>query len=278
MRIKGFILFILLFFLFSSPFQAQNIYKGRVVDVKTQKPLEFVNIGVIGKNIGTCSLSSGLYQLNLSDIETEDTLVFSLIGYISDTIVVGDYKQKYKSRVGIIFLFPLVLPFQEKLYSDEEMSSKVIGNRHNSKSKKIGFENEHLGAEIGIKISIKETPSYLSDLHLGILQPPSVKSFLRINMYYLVDGMPKDQILDENIIIEINPGQNIVALDLMAYHIVVEEDIVVTIECIDKTLLDEGSEILLAGGKGPLFKRDVSHGKWKKQGGSGLGINVTAIY
>lgn len=269
---------VLLFASFSYTIQAQDIYKGKTVNVNTQKPIDFVNIGVLGKNTGTCSQVSGSYQLDLTGVNEKDTLIFSLIGYGADTVIVGDYKKKYKSKVAIIFLSPLALPYQEKLIYDDEMVTRVLGNDHRSKSKKVGFDSRHLGAEIGLKIAIKGSPTYIRDLHFSILQSPPVNSYMRIKMYYMVNSIPKEQILDENIIIEIRPGQKMVVVNLLPYHIVVEEDFVVAIECIDDALLEGESGIQLAGGKGPLFRRNVSHGKWERHGGPGLGINVTAIY
>ena len=269
---------ILLFASFSYSVLAQEIYKGKTLDVNTQKPLGYVNIGVLGKGVGTCSKTGGAYQLDLTGVKETDTLLFSLIGYTADTIVVSDYKKKYKSKVAIIFLSSLILPYQEKLIYDEEMVTKVLGNEHVSKSKKVGFDGMFLGAEIGLKIAIKGSPTYLKDLHFSLVKTPSVNSHIRINMYYMLDALPKEQILDENIIVEIKPGQKMVVVDLLPYYIVLEEDVVVSVECIESALIGGESNILLAGGKGPLFKRNVSHGKWERYGGPGLGINVTAIY
>lgn len=269
---------ILLFASFAYPILAQDIYKGKTLDVNTQKPLGFVNIGVLGKGVGTCSKMGGAYQLDLTGAKETDTLIFSLIGYAADTVIVYDYKKKYRSKVAIIFLSSLVLPYQEKLVYDEAMVTKVLGNDHDSKSKKVGFDGMLLGAEIGLKIAIKGSPTYLKNLHFSLVKSPSVNSHLRINMYYMVDAMPKEQILDENIIVEIKPGQKMVAVNLLPYHIVLEEDVVVSVECVDGALMGGESNILLAGGKGPLFKRNVSHGKWERYGGPGLGINVTAVY
>jgi TonB-linked SusC/RagA family outer membrane protein len=67
--------------------QEVNI-RGTVTDANTGEPLPGVNIIVEGTTLGTISDSNGGYSISVPD--TEATLLFSFIGYITESITVGD--------------------------------------------------------------------------------------------------------------------------------------------------------------------------------------------
>jgi len=74
--------FLVVFFLFVSMCAQAQSYKritGRVIDSKTKEPLAFVNLKIVGKNIGTITDYSGYYK-----IETQwasDSIEASFVGY-----------------------------------------------------------------------------------------------------------------------------------------------------------------------------------------------------
>lgn len=55
--------------------------KGKIIDSKTGKGLPYTNVSVLNKAIGTSSDKAGFFEINLPDSLTDDTLVFSYIGY-----------------------------------------------------------------------------------------------------------------------------------------------------------------------------------------------------
>ena len=70
--------------------QAQTFKRisGRVIDAKTKEPLAFVNIKIVGKNIGTITDYSGYYK-----IETQwasNKIEASFIGYTKSIKVLGE--------------------------------------------------------------------------------------------------------------------------------------------------------------------------------------------
>jgi hypothetical protein len=82
---------------------------GRITDKNTGAPVEFANISIVGKSIGTVSNSEGEFVLKISPDLINDTLGISYIGY-------EIYKQpvaKLISGNNIIYLTPVYIPIQQ---------------------------------------------------------------------------------------------------------------------------------------------------------------------
>ncbi len=72
--------------------QSVSSVSGKVVDAKTQQPIEFVNISLQGKSAGTTTDQSGSFQLKVSSDETLK-VVFSHINYIKQELSVEDIEK-----------------------------------------------------------------------------------------------------------------------------------------------------------------------------------------
>ena len=61
---------------------AQSIdIQGFLMDAKTQKPVQYANIGIAEKNIGTVTDENGRFMLAVPDSLTKYDLTISRIGY-----------------------------------------------------------------------------------------------------------------------------------------------------------------------------------------------------
>ena len=58
---------------------AQHL-SGKVLDKTTAKPIEYVNIGIPGKSIGTVCDANGNFNLRIDTNHLKDVLLFSCIG------------------------------------------------------------------------------------------------------------------------------------------------------------------------------------------------------
>ncbi|MDO6471923.1 carboxypeptidase-like regulatory domain-containing protein [Maribacter sp. 1_MG-2023] len=88
------IVFQFIFLLIISSVLGQDTYKGLVVDKTTKQPLPFVNIGVVGKGMGTVSDENGLFYLYLDEmkIQNTDIVQFSSLGYQTIEMSVSNAK------------------------------------------------------------------------------------------------------------------------------------------------------------------------------------------
>jgi hypothetical protein len=82
---------------------------GRITDKSTGDPVEYANISIVGKSIGTVSNSDGEFILKISPALINDTLGISFIGY-------KIYKQPVANLLSgnnIIHLVPDYIPIQQ---------------------------------------------------------------------------------------------------------------------------------------------------------------------
>ena len=73
--------FIILLLLSSNVLLYGQKISGTVLEMNSDKPVEYVNIGIVGRNIGTVSDQNGKYTLDIKSEHHDDTLRFSCIGY-----------------------------------------------------------------------------------------------------------------------------------------------------------------------------------------------------
>lgn len=68
---------------------------GKVVDARTNKPLPYVNIGILGKVMGTTTNNDGTFHLNYSRQNLTDTVKISFIGYKNELLILHDSVLRY---------------------------------------------------------------------------------------------------------------------------------------------------------------------------------------
>jgi len=71
---------------------------GTVKDSETKKPIPYVNIGIVKKNIGTVSDSEGKFDLKFPMTLENDTIKLSSIGYKSKSQ--AEWQKNGKIGVG----------------------------------------------------------------------------------------------------------------------------------------------------------------------------------
>lgn len=83
--------------------------RGTVIDNDSRKPVEYANICIIGKPIGTVSNADGDFILRIPASNIGDTVGISFIGYQTSRVPVIDYLPGMR----IISLIPDYIPIQE---------------------------------------------------------------------------------------------------------------------------------------------------------------------
>ena len=96
---RNLLLAILLFI--NLPLLAQQTIKGRVVDSHTQTGIAYTNIGVEGTLFGTASDAQGFFELKIPDKFRDSELLFSAVGYQSQTLKIQQLLQKEFHRIQL---------------------------------------------------------------------------------------------------------------------------------------------------------------------------------
>ncbi|MCJ8211076.1 carboxypeptidase-like regulatory domain-containing protein [Mucilaginibacter sp. RS28] len=251
-----------------------QVFEGTVKDQKTGEPLGYVNVGIIGKSLGTVTDETGRYKLNLTNHAT-DSLKFSMIGYQPKAFAVKDFVSS-TAQNKVVLLEPAIFQLKEVKVKDHKWKEKVLGNTTQSQSVSSGFPSSQLGNEIGIIIRIKAAPTYLKRFNASLSSPSTDTVKLRLNFYSVKNGLPDKLLPEQNIFVVVAKGQDKISVDLDPYNIVVNDDFFVSLENVKRS--NTNLKFSASFFSSALIAREASQSAWEKIGVGGVGFNVLVTY
>jgi hypothetical protein len=275
---KRFVLFVLVFLpSVSFPFllNAQDSYniQGMVVDTSSDNSqIEYVYIGIIGKDVGTISNDSGIFYLKIPSQYINDIITFSRIGYYSKLMNIGDLINQKSIKISLV---PKNTELEEVLVLAKGTKTRTGGNITRARGIVMAISSSTAGSEVGTIIRLSNEPVLIKNLnfHITANYPDSAK--FRLNIYTFNKEIG-DNILNENIYFTI-PGKYIgdFKVDLSKYHLSLIHDILIAVETI--SVYSNGPDpnknndkfydrIIISGTLtgSKSFYRKVSLGKWQK--------------
>lgn len=249
--------------------------KGATVD-SCNHPLDYVNIGIVGKNFGTVSNDLGFFELNVPLEMLEDSLTFSRVGYRCVKRSLNELRDK---KYPIIALATNIIELGEVQITSRELKRKKAGVVSNSNSIVLSITSGNLGREIGTTISLPENPVALKDFNFHIAHNRPDSAILRLNMYEIQKRDIGRNLLDRSITFVVR--QNDLGdhqVNLSRYGISVRKKVFVSVEIV-AVFVSSGpsveigydkynyNKILVSGaiikGKRSYYK-EVSLGSWEK--------------
>lgn len=263
-----------------SPSNENILIQGEILNSKTALPLAYVNIGILNKEVGTVSNEAGKYELQLQPGMETDTIRISMIGFKARTFTVAELLSNTRRKIK---LEEEISQLTEVIVSAKGLKKKNLGNRTTSRFVSTGFGYDKLGAEIGIRVNVREQPTFVDAFNFNIsYNRLSAKALFRLNIYEIENGKPSQNIMRENIIIPVDAKQTgLISVDLKKYNIILKGDVVVTIEWVgNEGENKKGEAIFLSLGflnAGTLI-RPSSQGKFKKHSSMGVGMNLDVRY
>lgn len=273
-------LLLILVLLIGSKIFAQNSILGLVTDAESTKPVPYVSIGIINKADGTVSTINGSYQINLDALISDaDTLKFSSIGYKSKAFLVADVKKLLKNGALNVSLERSVQELKQVDVSNRPVKVKILGYHTESKLFGVGFGSNSMGAQGGVRIPIKHPNTNIESFSFYVIKNVFEQLTFRLNVYEMIDGKPGNSILNGNIIFKVGDKQTgVITVDLAAYNIVVDKDILVAVEWIEsKPVTTTGTIAVAAVLFGSSYFKQASQYFWVKKS-TGLGFSVKANY
>ncbi len=267
----------ILLFIFSLSVFAQNSIEGIIKDAETEKPIPYVNIGIVKKDKGTVSTEEGKFEFEIPSKLMNDTIKLSSLGYQPKSMLAKEFAAILKES-PIIKLVPVITELDEVVVTNKKLKEKIVGNKTKSKKMKGAFSYAVAGNEVGIKVKIKDSPTYIEKFHANVVSNTSEKVKFRMNFYNIKNGLPNQKIVKENIIFSINVKEGQFTLNLEEYDIVVEEDFYCTIELLENQKQEE--EVFFSAGLlgNTMAYRYTSQGEWTKSSTVGIGFNCTVKY
>lgn len=207
----------ILFSLILLGFSAFSQIKGVVTD-ELHKPIPYVNIWVENEYIGTTSEENGTFSLH---VKTEKKIVFSALGYETKIIPSKDIKT--------VILYPKTLELNEVVIEKRKGTSEIIigdfsGIKLNSGVTNVGQENAHVwGKFIASNEKIESHPFVKS---IEFVTSSKLKNvLLRIRVFNVgKDSIPKEDAVEEDILVPIKKGRNNNIVNLSKYNIKIPKE------------------------------------------------------
>lgn len=248
----------------------QNI-SGVVINENSKLPVEYVNIGIVRKNIGTVSDFYGKYNLPLDSQFDDDTLLFSSIGYLPFSIKISDLK---KGNNKTVFLKEKVYEIKEIIVTPRTFTPHTLGITTHFKYFCAGFKENLLGYELGAFMNVKKS-AIIKMVKINIAACSYDSIFYRLNIYKVTGKMNFENILTNPVYINL-PKDKVkeeIQIDLQDQHIVIDGDFLVTLEHVKD--LGSGYLYFCASLMDRTFYRETSQGEWKTVP-VGISISVDA--
>ena len=239
---------------------------GYIYDSETKQSLAYVNIGFVEKAVGTVSDEGGYFQLDYSSakISLDDVLQISSIGYETKKLKASEfYAQLGKSNK--IYLKPQPYNLDEVVIGNDKRKELTVGSSK-TKENSMGYwlNKEALGGEIATKVNIKHKNTRLEDLRLKIVKNNSGSIKVRVNIYEEINGMPRENLVKANILHTISKSFGEEIIDLKPYKIVVDDNIIVSIELIKVFGSYVDFEVATSRYNGKAYTRHLSQDAWKR--------------
>jgi len=263
------LIFLLLILISNSLFG--QTFSGKVIYSKSNLPIEFVNIGIVGKNIGTTSDIRGNYNISIDSLFDNDSLLFSCIGYIPYSVKVADYK---KLNIWNIQLQEKIYELDEIAISTKSFKKRLLGVTSKTKLIQTGFKDNLLGYECGLFLKVKKS-AILEKVEINITTCTYDSIFYRLNIYRVKGKMNFENILQKPIYVSLQKNQvgDKISINLIPENIVVDDDFLITLEHVKD--LGSGYLYFSAGLSKKTYYRKTSQGAWETSP-VGVSISVTA--
>lgn len=263
--------FAVLFLTISLNVFSQTTISGKIINKETNTQIEFVNVGIPGKEIGTVSNEQGYYQLQISNENLNDTLFVSCIGYNSVKIKLNDL---IKSADKNIYLTEKIIDLQEVLVRPKVFKTEILGVTTKNKSIATGFSENKLGYECGILMKVKKT-AFLKKVNVNINHCSYDTVFYRMNVYEGTIKNGFENIMRQPFYIKIPKSQikDRISVDIEPLNIVVNGSFLVTLEHVKD--LGKGGLWFPAALFTKTYARKTSQGNWYT-GPIGIALSVEA--
>ncbi|MDB4292691.1 carboxypeptidase-like regulatory domain-containing protein [Maribacter sp.] len=268
--------------------QGQKDYKGVVLDAVTKEILPYVNIGIVGKGVGTVSDEEGMFHLeiNPATYTENDTLLISAIGYKRIKYAVSKLAFAY-NEYPTILMQPELLELTEVIVTNKGgfPVEKEVGYKSQG-STSFGYWSDDIaqGGELGTRISVKKGLRKLERFSFEVKGNPSDSVLVRVNVYD-TDGprnFPQTKLntSQKEIFYTIRKNSKFCDVDLKPFQIYVKDDFIVSLELLKVYGTKKISLILSASDNSHTdsYRKYASQGSWERLENSAMAYTLETTY
>ncbi|MEQ9266356.1 MAG: carboxypeptidase-like regulatory domain-containing protein [Balneolaceae bacterium] len=269
---KTHLIFSLCLVLLGSRYSYSQDISGQIKESKTGTPVTFVNIGIVGKDIGTVSNVIGNFTLDISDATNQDTLRFSFIGFESINLSVETIRSN--GFTSPVLMEKKVFELDEVFVESGKLVSETLGVRrkdgfpiplYRRAKTDLPFPQQSYRHEIGTLFK-SDGPVYLDKVQINFSDNRIDTLDLRVNVYSLQGGEFRN-VLKEPVYLQITDSKNNRSplLDLSKFNLFLEHDFLISIENykrIPNNSVRIFANLKSKGRKFPTYYRSNSQSDW----------------
>lgn len=266
---------ILIFFLIPKMIYSQEIeIVGKILN-SNKIPLEYTNIGIKNKNIGTISDYYGNFKIILNQKDINDILTFSYVGYENLDMNISDILSK---NIKVFTLIQRVNELKEIIVVAKNSKIVEVGTKSTSgmvAGRVSTFDSKNKDMrEFAKEITIRK-PSKILNVNFNLFAVKLDSATFRINFYNIKDNLPFEKIISDNIIIKqpITNGWN--EFDLTKYNLKFDETFFITLEYIPDSFNEELPFWYSGQLLGKSISKSSSLGTWNVKSGARIALYVT---
>ncbi len=257
----------MLFGLAGRPASAQLI-NGTIRDAATHAPLPYVNIGVMGQDLGTVADEQGRYTLAFQKSLATATVRISSLGYAPRNLTLAELAAQ--PNVG---LAPEAVALAEVQVHGKAQFRRThtLGNTGNAEMASNTLGSNSLGSQVGTVIKLSRQPTRIVNAVFNIARNSPGQVTFRVNIYRLgPDGLPTEvKLLPREVIVTSPIVRGPVTVDLSADQLVLNEDFFLAIELLKwNNPAPNGSEFAFSAALGyfhnEIYHRYTSQAPWKR--------------
>ncbi len=272
---KNILISCLVFLLAFHQAEGQSVLRSKVIDATSGNPIPYVNVGVVKKGIGTVTDEDGYFEFIVPDrLSATDILQVSIIGYKTKTYTLAEIRDTSQD-FSVIQLSSQPIGLEEVIVEKYIEEEKSIGYT-NYTEKHFGYwkDRQGLGGEIATRIRIKKKKTKLLNLDFKLVENKTDSILLRVNVYDYKKKYPLQNLVNSQIYHTVRRDVSDVSIDLSPYNIIVDDDIVVSIELVK--VYGEQLAIAIAGSDTRVisFTRAISQDGWKRYRGKGIAFSL----
>jgi len=252
---------------------SQIFVHGSIIDPSDTTYIQYANIGIKGKNLGTVSNDRGSFELAIPETFVGDTLLFTAHGYESLAVLIDADMDRMD-----VLMSPLTFELTGIQLKASRPKRYRLGRMVRTRMVKYGFRSFQPGAEIATKISAVSKPGYIESVGFHLTNCDMDSISFRFNIYSVgKDGRPGEQLLKWNIFLDPDCEPGIYEFDLIDYEIYLDQEVFVTLEWYREQ--EDTSELMFASysRRKDSYARSVAHGDWDDPLTFSIGIWLNMI-
>jgi len=242
---------------------------GSITNAKTHEALPFVNVGVVGKALGTVADERGVYQLTFQEALANETVRVSSVGYAPRNLTLRQLAAQPN-----VALTPETVVLNEVQVRAKALFRRThtLGNSGNSENTTTyTLTNRDLGGQVGTVIKLSRRPTRLLNATFNIAQTAPGKVTFRVNVCRLdAKGRPTEtKLLSRDIIVTAAAVRGPLNVDLSADQLVLDENFFLSVEMLKwEGLPAGGATFAFSGSVGytnnEVYSRSTSEAPWER--------------